>query len=199
MLLVGIGGNGRQSLSKLASYISELDTFQIQVNKQYRMLEFREDLKRLYSMTGVDNKPTSFIFNDTQIVEEQFLEIINNMLGTGEVANLYKPDELEEIKKCLTQEATKMGVLPTTQSIYLFLIDRVRTNMHLILCMSPIEDQLRNRLRQYPSLISCTTIDWFLPWPREALLEVGNKFLKGLNFITTITGADKVVRNIFIV
>ena len=65
--------------------------------------------------------------------------------------------------------------------------------MHLILCMSPIGDAFKNRLRHYPSLINCTTIDWFLEWPREALLEVGNKFLMNLNLTLTITGENKVV------
>ncbi|KAG7248608.1 hypothetical protein CRUP_038840 [Coryphaenoides rupestris] len=27
----------------------------------------------------------------------------------------------------------------------------------------------RARLRQFPSLVTCCTIDWFSPWPREAL------------------------------
>jgi dynein heavy chain len=53
-------------------------------------------------MTGVDNKPTSFLFNDTQVVEEQFLEIVNNMLSTGEVPNLYKSDEMEEVSWLIT-------------------------------------------------------------------------------------------------
>lgn len=60
--------------------------------------------------------------------------------------------------------------------------------------MSPIGDAFRNRIRQYPSLINCATIDWFLEWPREALLEVGNKFLMDLNLIATITGENRVVR-----
>ena len=38
-----------------------------------------------------------FLFNDTQVVEEVFLEDINNILSSGEVPNLYKPDELEEV------------------------------------------------------------------------------------------------------
>lgn len=65
--------------------------------------------------------------------------------------------------------------------------------MHLVVCMSPIGDAFRNRLRQYPALINCTTIDWFLEWPREALLEVGNKFLMNLNLTLTITGETKPV------
>ena len=55
------------------------------------------DLKRLYWQAGVENKPTVFLFNDTQVVEEIFLEDINNVLSSGEVPNLYKPDEFEEV------------------------------------------------------------------------------------------------------
>ena len=101
MLLIGIGGSGRQSLSRIASYMCELTTFQITVTKHYKLGEFREDLKILYVKTGVDDKPTTFLFNDTQVVEEQFLEIVNSMLSTGEVANLYKSDELEEVRLLL--------------------------------------------------------------------------------------------------
>lgn len=50
----------------------------------------------------------------------------------------------------------------------------------------------RNRLRQYPSLINCTTIDWFLEWPKEALLEVGMKYLNEIDFAATITGQKAV-------
>jgi len=34
---------------------------------------------------------------DTQIVEESFVEDINNILSSGEVSNLYKTDEFEEV------------------------------------------------------------------------------------------------------
>lgn len=97
MLLVGVGGSGRQSLSRIAGYMCELTTFQITVTKLYRLPEFREDLKILYTRTGVEKKPTAFLFNDTQVVDEEFLEVLNSMLSTGEVANLFKSDEMEEV------------------------------------------------------------------------------------------------------
>lgn len=59
---------------------------------------FSTDLRQLYYQAGVENKPTVFLFNDTQVVEESFLEDINNILSSGEVPNLYKPEEFEEVR-----------------------------------------------------------------------------------------------------
>ena len=55
------------------------------------------DIRKLYYQAGVENKPTVFLFTDTQVVEESFLEDINNILSSGEVPSLYKPDEFEEV------------------------------------------------------------------------------------------------------
>lgn len=38
--------------------------------------------------------------------------------------------------------------------------------------MSPVGDALRVRMRMFPSLVNCTTIDWVDPWPEDALLSV---------------------------
>ena len=55
-------------------------------------------MKKLYAQAGISNKETTFIFIDTQVVDETFLEDINNILSSGEVPNLYKNEELEEVR-----------------------------------------------------------------------------------------------------
>lgn len=49
--------------------------------------------------------------------------------------------------------------------------------MHIVLCMSPIGDKLRNRLRNFPSLVNCTSVFWILPWSDGALTAVATHFL----------------------
>ena len=63
----------------------------------YMYMHDPADIRKLYYQAGVENKPTVFLFTDTQVVEETFLEDINNILSSGEVPNLYKPDEFEEV------------------------------------------------------------------------------------------------------
>ena len=41
----------------------------------------------------------------------------------------------------------------------------------MAICMSPVGEAFRKRIRTFPGLVNCTTIDWFLPWPEEALLS----------------------------
>ena len=48
-------------------------------------------------------------------------------------------------------------------------IIKAKTNLHLVLAMSPIGEDFKRRLRMFPSLVNCCAIDWFLPWPKEAL------------------------------
>lgn len=62
-------------------------------------------------------------------------------------------------------------------SIFRFFIQRVRSKLHLVLCMSPIGDAFRRRCRLFPSLVNNMTIDWFDDWPTEALLSVAHNSL----------------------
>jgi len=93
-----IGGSGRSSLAKVSNWLCDYNMFKIELTKTYSMGDFKEDLKRLYMMTGVKDQPTSFLFSDTQIVHESFLETINNILSTGEVSKLFKDDEFDEVR-----------------------------------------------------------------------------------------------------
>ncbi len=46
------------------------------------------------------------------------------------------------------------------QALYSFFVEQCRQNLHLVIAMSPVSDAFRERLRKFPSLVNCTTIDW---------------------------------------
>lgn len=57
--------------------------FQIELTKSYDYSTFREDLVSLYHSAGAKYEDTTFLFTDNQIVQEEFLEDINNILSSG--------------------------------------------------------------------------------------------------------------------
>ena len=183
-LLVGVGGSGRKSLSRLAAFVAELKCFTIEIAKNYRHMEFREDLKNLYKQAGCANKATVFLFDETQIKLETFLEDVNNILTSGEVPNLFAKDELGPVLDEVRVAAKAAGAGETLEALYAFFLDRVRTNLHVILCLSPVGEAFRERTRMFPGLINCTTIDWFTEWPADALYEVAAKQLTDENLGT---------------
>jgi dynein heavy chain len=80
----------------------------------YNANDFREDLKMLYKIGGIDGLPVVFLFTDTQIVDESFVEDINNLLNSGEVPGLYPEDEKNRILADIRPYVESLG-LPQTK------------------------------------------------------------------------------------
>jgi dynein heavy chain, axonemal len=179
-MLVGVGGSGKQSLTRIASFVAGYECVQIEINRGYGLSEFREDIKSMMIKAGVQGNRVTFLFTDSQIVVGTMLEDINNLLNSGEVPNLFAPDEQDKIASDMIPVLKEAGIPETRDNCLATFVTRVRDNLHVVLCMSPVGDALRVRCRNFPSLINCTTVDWFFPWPETALLSVAQRFIEGV-------------------
>ena len=116
-LLIGMGGSGRKSLTRLASFIRKYQCFEIEISKSYGVREFYEDLGTLLKIAGSEQQDISFLFTDTQIITDQFLEAINNILNTGSVPNLYESEEMQMIIDEVRPKAKNDGIEDTRDAI----------------------------------------------------------------------------------
>ena len=177
-LLVGVGGSGKQSLSKLAAFILSYDVIRIVVTSSYSMVDLKTDIQGMFQKSGVAGAQLLFILTDSQITNDKFLVYINDMLSSGWIPDLFAKDEIDGILGKVRAEAKGAGFMDTPDQLFEFFIDKVRKNLHLALCFSPVGDAFRFRARKFPGIINCTSIDWFHEWPRNALIDVATRFLE---------------------
>lgn len=176
-LLVGVGGSGKQSLARLAAFTARYTVFEVTISRGYDESMLREDLKKLYTLVGLERKQVMFLFTDAHVVEEGFLELINNILTSGMVPALYADDEKESIITQVRDEVQRSGIFPSKENCWQYFVSRACDNLHVVLAMSPVGETLRTRCRNFPGLVNNTVIDWFMPWPVQALTAVSSAFL----------------------
>eukprot|EP00931_Biecheleriopsis_adriatica_P081368 TRINITY_DN5469_c0_g1_i1.p1 TRINITY_DN5469_c0_g1~~TRINITY_DN5469_c0_g1_i1.p1 ORF type:complete len:4656 (-),score=1282.68 TRINITY_DN5469_c0_g1_i1:88-14055(-) len=186
-MLVGVGGSGKQSLTRLAAFISNHYLFQITITKTYSDLQFLEDLKELYIRAGQKNEDVTFIFTDQDVKNENFLEYMNSILATGEVVGLLQKDEKETCCNEVRNDYVKdnPGGEENPVNLYAYFLDRLRDNLHIVLAFSPLHAKFAVRAQMFPAVFSAVNINWFMPWPEAALVAVSANFLGNYKIDTT--------------
>ena len=190
-VLVGVAGTGKRTLARFASFVSECDLAEIEVTDHYTIDNFREDLQKLYVKCGCGGKATAFVISDTQLVNDEFLEVINNVLNTGEIPNLFNQEEMDKNCNDMVSYAKSIGENEARDNLIKLFYERVRENLHVILTMSPVGNSFRHRCRMFPSLVSCCTIDWVDTWPESALKLVAHSRFSEISDIEIENFAEK--------
>eukprot|EP00929_Paragymnodinium_shiwhaense_P087549 TRINITY_DN476_c0_g6_i1.p1 TRINITY_DN476_c0_g6~~TRINITY_DN476_c0_g6_i1.p1 ORF type:complete len:3651 (-),score=1240.57 TRINITY_DN476_c0_g6_i1:538-10725(-) len=178
-MLVGVGGSGKQSLTRLAAFTSSQKCFQVTITKNYNDNALFEDLRGLYVAAGQKGEATTFLFTDAEVKNEGFLEYMNSILATGEVVGLFQKDERDGMCGEVRNDFVKdyPGAEESMINLYNYFLDRLRDNLHIVFCFSPVNAKFAIRAQKFPAVFSSTNINWFLPWPEEALVAVGSAFL----------------------
>lgn len=188
--LVGVGGSGKQSLSRLAAFISSMEVFQITMRRGYGLADLKTDLGQLCVKTGQKAVAMVFLLTDAQIADERFLVLVNDLLASGEIPDLFTDDEVESICSGVKNEVKGLGLIDSKDNCWRFFIDRVRRLLKVVLCFSPVGVTLRVRARRFPALVNCTSIDWFHEWPEQALFSVSRNFLEDVTLLSVSSAKE---------
>jgi len=82
-LMIGVGGSGKTSTCKLAAFSSGMKLFTLTLARNYNLESLLENFREMYE--NVVTRPKVFLFNDSHIIQENFLEVINTVITNGMV------------------------------------------------------------------------------------------------------------------
>jgi dynein heavy chain len=88
------------------------------------------------------------------MMKDSFWDDINNILNSGEVPNLFTSEDHDNIFAATKVECQRKNLPATKINAYAQFIGRIKANLHIVLCMSPMSTQFRTRLRMYPALVN---------------------------------------------
>lgn len=75
------------------------------------------------------NVPSVFLMTDSQVAEEQFLVLINDLLASGEIPGLFMDDEVENIISSMRPQVKSLGLTDTREACWKFFIEKVRRHL----------------------------------------------------------------------
>ena len=101
-----------QSLTRLAAFVLDFGIKQIELSKNYGETEWRDDIRAAIKTAGLTSRQQVFLFADTQIKLDSFVEDINNLLNSGEVPNIFsdaaeRAEVIEGIRKYAREDGHK--------------------------------------------------------------------------------------------
>jgi dynein heavy chain len=181
-MLVGVGGSGKQSLTKLTGFIGAFSLYQIQLTGSYNIGNLKEDILIMYKRAGAKSEKLVWLLTDAQITNEGFLVYINDYLSSGFLPDLFDAETKSDMINAVRSEVKAEGIVDTNENCFEFFINKVRENLHIVFCMSPVGEKMRVWCRKFPALINCSVIDWVHSWPEDALKSVAMRFIGDVDF-----------------
>eukprot|EP00756_Hemistasia_phaeocysticola_P021738 Hpha_TRINITY_DN15791_c11_g1::TRINITY_DN15791_c11_g1_i1::g.41603::m.41603/K10408/DNAH; dynein heavy chain, axonemal len=177
MLLVGVGGSGRQSLARLAAFSCGFTVATTRPGDTGDLQSWRDDLRTMYNRAGVKGENVMLLLADSHVFDERIVVDVNDVLSTGEIAELFPSDDRDEVIRKVRPEVRQAMIVDTADNCWSFFLDKVQRRLHICLCFSPGET-FRVRARRFPALVSATVQDWFFPWSVEALESVARRVIE---------------------
>ncbi|XP_050499617.1 dynein heavy chain, cytoplasmic isoform X4 [Diabrotica virgifera virgifera] len=182
LLLIGVSGAGKTTLSRFVAWMNGLSIFQIKVHNKYTAEDFDEDLRSVLRRSGCKHEKIAFILDESNMLDSSFLERMNTLLANGEVPGLFEGDEYTTLMTQCKEGAQREGLmLDSNDELYKWFTQQVMRNLHVVFTMNPSTDGLKDRAATSPALFNRCVLNWFGDWSDGALFQVGKEFTNRLD------------------
>jgi dynein heavy chain 1 len=153
-LLIGVSGGGKTVLSRFVAWLNGLNVFTIKVNSRYSFADFCADLRKVMIEAGANDEKMCFIFDESNVLDSNFLELMNTLLASGDVPGLFEGEDLTQLLSLCKEATSRRGIVVDGDDLYKWFICQVRINLHVVFTMNPASPDFHNRSQTSPALFN---------------------------------------------
>ncbi|XP_032214095.1 cytoplasmic dynein 2 heavy chain 1 isoform X5 [Mustela erminea] len=169
LLLAGRSGVGRRTITSLVSHMHGAVLFSPKISRGYALKQFKNDLKHVLHLAGIDAQQVVLLLEDHQFVHPAFLEMINSLLSSGEVPGLYTLEELEPLLLPLKDEASQDGFFGPVFNYFTY---RIQQNLHIVLIMDSTNLNFIINCESNPALHKKCQVLWMEGWSDSSMRKI---------------------------
>jgi len=191
-LLIGASGAGKTVLSRFVAWMNGLSVFNIKAHRGYTVHDFEDDLRKVMKRAGCKGEKICFIFDESNVLDAGFLELMNALLASGEVPGLFEAEEYTALMQACKEAAARDNLMVDTEDeLFKRFTQQVQRNLHVVFTMNPASSDFQNRTTTSPALFNRCVIDWVGDWSADALLQVASEFTERLDLDDAVADQAK--------
>ena len=177
MLLIGLAGSGKTSLTKFVCWMNGVTIFQPAVHKRYTLVDFDNDLRAILKRCCKGEK-ICLLLNEGCIMDTSFLERMNTLLANSEIPGLFEGDEYLSLMSSCKEVSLRAGLnLESHDELYKWFSHQVMKNLHVVFTMNPPEEGFASKTTASPALFNRCVLNWMGDWDLQAFYKVADGYL----------------------
>jgi dynein heavy chain len=189
-LIVSEGGNGKQTLMKMAAYVQAYTVYPMEPAGNLSAHEFRQEIRDVFMRVGLRDERILLLATEATAVQDKYLEPISEVLTTGEIVGVFSSEDRDSIYESLRNDAKDLNYDPVDRdTCFRLFIQRVKASIRIALCLTPGKT-LRQRCEQFPALLTCTQVYWIHSWDHHILQSAAAEMLGDLEIPPETPDAD---------
>ncbi|CBZ37876.1 dynein heavy chain, putative [Leishmania donovani] len=164
LMLVARAGVCAPQIVRLVAYNNRTEVVTLGITREYGVKQFTAELKSVMTKAGVEGQSVVLLLEDFNFFHPYFLETVNSLLSSGEVAGLFTQEEQDALLNPLKDEAAGEGM-----STYNFFVDRIARYLHIVVVMDPTNRNYELQCRANPALFTRCNVYWMGTWDSSSL------------------------------